>query len=334
MTRALVVNAGKYLLGLSLLAWVIAKNWSPSDGSPGLAEALQRPLNYGAFVVAAVCVAFNVTAQFTRWFGLVRAQELPFTMHAAWRLGMVGYFFNTMLPGAIGGDIVKAIGLAREQSRRTVAVATVVFDRLVGLWGLIWLVSLFGAAFWLIGVEILIENHGLMSLVRITWGVLGLTVLAWLALGFISEERARRFAERLDRGSKFSRSLAEMWRAVWMYRSKPRAVAAAIGLSFVSQIFFVLAFHCASRVFAGDATLPTLAEHALIVPPGMVVQAVFPAPGGVGGGEFGFGKLYALLGQPESMGILASLALRMISWGLGVVGYIIYLQMKRTLPRP
>ena len=39
---------------------------------------------------------------------------------------------------------MKAAGIAREQSRRTVAVATVIMDRIIGLWGLCWLVALLG----------------------------------------------------------------------------------------------------------------------------------------------------------------------------------------------
>ena len=325
MTRALAVTSAKYVLGLSLLAYVIAQNWSPRDGSPGLSEAFGRPVNFVALALAALFSALSVTTTFVRWFGLVRAQELPFTLRDACRLGMAAYFFNTVLPGSIGGDIVKAVGLAREQSRRTVAVATVVFDRLIGLWGLIWLVSILGAIFTLLDTDTLRDNAGLRALVRTTWAVLGVTVLAWLACGLLSAERADRRARR----SRLGLSLSEAWRAVWMYRSKPRAVAAAVGLSFVSQILYVLAFHWAARVFSGDADMPTLAEHALVVPPGMVVQAVFPSPGGVGGGEFGFGKLYELLGRPGSLGVLGSLAMRMISWGLGSVGYFIYIRMKR-----
>ena len=42
-------------------------------------------------------------------------------------------------------------GVAREQSRRTVAVATVIMDRVIALWGLFWFVALLGGAFWLTG---------------------------------------------------------------------------------------------------------------------------------------------------------------------------------------
>ena len=76
-------------------------------------------------------------------------QDLPFTLGNAFRLGLLGFFFSTFLPGSVGGDLVKAAGIAREQSRRTVAVATVIMDRIMGLWGLCWLVALLGGGFWM-----------------------------------------------------------------------------------------------------------------------------------------------------------------------------------------
>ena len=86
-----------------------------------------------------------------RWFLLVRAQNLPFTLTNAMRLGMVGNYFNTLLPGAVGGDVIKAVFLAREQSRRAVAIATIILDRIIGLCGLVWVVAVLGSLFWLTG---------------------------------------------------------------------------------------------------------------------------------------------------------------------------------------
>jgi uncharacterized membrane protein YbhN (UPF0104 family) len=97
----------------------------------------------------------------------------------------------------------------------------------------------------------------------------------------------------------------------------------------------VMAFHFAAQVFvpsADSANIPGLAAHFLIVPVGLAVQAVFPTPGGVGGSEYGFGKLYALLGKPEAFGVLASLAWRVLSWLLGVIGYLVYLRTSPATP--
>ena len=85
-----------------------------------------------------------------------------------------------------------------------------------------------------------------------------------------------------------------------------------------------------SRSPASRFSIPTLTEHFLIVPIGLTIQALFPAPGGLGGGEFGFGKLYKLIGSPEAMGVVGSLAQRIITWSMALAGYIIYL----NIPKP
>src|SRR6202040_2248363 len=139
-------------LGLGLLAWVILAYWhisSPDGQEVGLAGVLQRPVDLPYLALAGVLALASVLLTFVRWYILVRAQDLPFTLPSALRLGMIGYYLSTFLPGAVGGDIIKAAFIAREQSRRTVAVTTVIMDRVMGLCGLIWLVALIGGYFWM-----------------------------------------------------------------------------------------------------------------------------------------------------------------------------------------
>jgi len=334
VSKALAKTLLKYSIGFGLLAWVIYSNWQTTESGPGLRDALARPIRILPFALAGLFTGLSALVTFSRWYLLVRAQELPFTLLGAMRLGAVGYFFNTFLPGAIGGDLVKAVALARSQSRRTVAVATVLIDRAIGLWGLLWLVALLGGWFWLTENPVLLQNAGLLAVIRSAWGIVAATVVTWALLGFLPEWRAQRFAGRLTRLPKIGHNVAEFWRAIWMYRTRPRAVALALMLSLVSQSGNVLAIHFAGQTFAiaSDAdVLPSLPEHALIVPQGMAIEAFFPAPGGVGGGEFGYGKLYRLIGRPEALGVLASLGRRMCQWMVGLIGYVIYLRLKPSL---
>ena len=64
----------------------------------------------------------------------------------------------------------------------------------------------------------------------------------------------------------------------------------------------------------------------------MTAQALFPLPGGIGGGEAAFGWLYTRLDKPATGGVLGCLVQRVIAWGIGLVGYIIYTRMKKELP--
>jgi glycosyltransferase 2 family protein len=347
----------QYLIGFGLLAVIIYWNWSsrpgkPNDNeralaflagagadaqaqiagtSPGLLEIFSRPVNPWPFALACVIWVIALFITFFRWYLLVRAQDLPFTLRNAIRLGLVSYYFNSILPGSVGGDILKAVAVAREQSRRTVAVATILIDRVIGLWALAWLVALAGGIFWALGNRYLVENEALKTIVRLTAGVVFGSAVVWSLLGLFSAERSAAVASKIARIPKLGGPLAELWRAGWMYRRKKQAVAIALGLSLIGHLGWVLCFHLCVSAFP-DIDSGTFAEHLLIVPVGMTAQALFPLPGGVGGGEAAYGWLYTLLGKPAIGGILGCLVQRVIAWGIGLIGYVAYTQMKRELP--
>jgi len=324
----------KYGVGIALLVFVLDRNWEPPEGIPdgGLKNALKIGNRWEYFVPAALFVACSVALTFVRWYVLVRAQGMPFTLRDALRLGLVGYFFNTFLPGSVGGDLLKAAFIAREQQRRTVAVATVLIDRGVGLWGLIALTFLVGGAFWVTGDELIKDQAELKNVVRVAGGIMAASLAFCGFLRVLPERRAQRFTQRLLWLPKVGKVLAEFWRAVWLYRSRGKSIALSFALALVGHTFTVFAFYFAALVFEGDiAKLPGLAQHFVIVPTGMAFQGFFPTPGGVGGGEWMFGLLYERLGALPKNGILGILGWRMCNWALGLGGYVVYLWMKRDL---
>jgi uncharacterized protein (TIRG00374 family) len=332
-------TVGKYLLAFGLLAYVIYSNWAPASGK-GLGYVWQRhvvegqPVQGRYLLGALLLYTTGLVLTLFRWYLLVRAQDLPFRVGDAMRLGLVGFFFNTFLPGSVGGDIVKAAFLAREQSRRTVAVATVLMDRIIALWGLLWFVALLGAVFWLCGA---LEGEGAAAsklVVRAALAIVAASVVVWLLLGLLPGHRAERFAERLDRLPRVGGPAAEFWRAVWMYRCRQGSVALALLISWIGHVGFVLAFYCCARtLWDGDPAnpVPTLAQHFLIVPMGLVIMAMPLFPGGAGIGELGFGLLYRWFGYPEANGILGSLVQRVLCWVIGLACYGVYLRLRPSL---
>lgn len=337
----------KYALGFGLLAFVIWRFWEgkpPAPGeppAPGLKDLLQRTPDLVAFGLAAGCIAVATALQFYRWYLLVRALDLPFSGRNAVRLGLVGYFFNIFLPGSVGGDLVKAFFIARGQpGRRAAAVATVVADRLFGLFGLILYVAVVAGALWAAGNPQIGGNPHLQFIVKACGAAVAVTVVGWVLLGLLPQHRADRFAGRLHQVPRFGATLAELWYTVWQYRQRSGTVLACLGLSAITHTCYVLIFHFAVQVFAEpDPAVPgrlkdvaTFAEHVTVAPIGYIMEALFPAPGGVGGGEAVFGWLYTLLGKPVSVGVAGRLTMRMIQWALGLIGYIAYLRMRAELP--
>jgi uncharacterized membrane protein YbhN (UPF0104 family) len=322
----------KYGIGFGLLGYVLWSNWNPQGNNPGIRGLLNQNPDLLAFVTLAVLAVGCTFLQFVRWYFLVRALDLPFTIRNAFRLGLVGVFYNVFLPGSVGGDLVKAYFIAQgHPERKASAVATVIADRLIGLFGLIWFSAAFGGAFWLAGDPRIAGNDYLKGIVRVCGGLVGLTVIGWATLGLLPQHRADRFAGRLRKVPKLGHTLAEVWYAVWTYRQRPKVVYALIGLTAVVHTGFVFMFHLAVQVFPA-AGVASLGEHFVIAPIGYIAQAFFPAPGGVGGGEAIFGYLYTLLGQPESTGVIGRLTMRLVDWSFGFTGYMVYLWMKEELP--
>lgn len=339
VTKRTLTIGFKYGLGLLLLVYVVWRNWNapPGSNSPGLSDALGRPVQIIPLLFAVCISVFSLLLTFVRWYVLVRAQDLPFTAGDALRLGLIGYYFSTFLPGSVGGDLVKAAFLAREQNRRTVAVATVLVDRVVGLWGLALLVALVGGIFWLAGDPAIEREATLRTILWTSWGIMAASGVVWLLSGFLSKAQAHLLETLLRRTPWVGGPLAEMWLALWLYRQRGGAVLVALLLAVVGHFGFVLTYYFAAQIWLApgeEDQVPTLVESFLIVPVGMTFQAFFPSPGGVGGGEAGFSVLFGWIGRSKSYGVLASLAQRLITWVLAFGGYLLYLRLQPRLQPP
>ena len=139
--KKLFVNLLKVGVSLGIVGWLIYD----ARRDPAF-ESFELPTETGswAFLTASFAVMFtSVTITIVRWQILVRALELPFRLADALRIGFLCYLLNFISLGSVGGDLFKALILAREYPRRRAeAVATVVIDRVIGLYGLFLLASL------------------------------------------------------------------------------------------------------------------------------------------------------------------------------------------------
>jgi hypothetical protein len=209
-------------------------------------------------------------------------------------------------------------------------------DRAIALWALVWFVAISGAIFWACGMlEGKGADHSLL-IVKTAGIVVAVSFTAWMLLGLLPPWRAEKFAGRLSRVPKAGAALSEFWLSVWMYRCRQASVAATMLISWIGHIGFVLFFYLSVLVLwdANDPAqrIPTLAQHFLLVPIGLVIQAVPLFPGGAGIGELGFGVLYGWLGASVASGVLGSLVFRIIQWGLGIFGYFVYRHLRAVVP--
>jgi glycosyltransferase 2 family protein len=338
----------KYLIGIAVLAFVLWRNWAdkphpqstaekPIADLPGLGTLLQSTPDWGVLALMMSILIVMTFLQFYRWYLLVRALDLPFTIRDSIRLGLVGVFYNTALPGSVGGDFIKAYFIVKDQpARKPAAVATIVADRLVGLFGLLSYAAIVGGISWLNGNPRIVGNAWLERIILVAVIIVSVSTLSYALLGIFSPGAMTRFTGRLQKIPKIGHALGDLWYAVVQYRQRPMKLLTAVGLTFFIQVLMILVFHLAVHVFPNpDKSLyGTLPEHFVIAPIGYIAQVFFPAPGGVGGAEYIFGMLYKILRgeSAEVIGVVARLTMRLAEWSFGFVGYLAFLRMKKELP--
>jgi uncharacterized protein (TIRG00374 family) len=273
--------------------------------------------------------------QIIRWYLFVRALDMQFALWRAFQLGLLGLFANTFFPGAVGGDVLKAYFLAKDNAtQRTAAISTVLMDRGMGFFGLILFAAVLGSIAWASGDSNVRIHTELQWVIVWSGAITTAFVSGFILLGFLPKTQVHRFAGWLRSLPLIGASLAELWRVLREFRQHMRMVGYAVGLSAIAHLALVLSFHAAARVFPAEnpeTDLITLPELVVIAPIGFIAQALPLAPGGVGVGEAAFAGLYRLLDRPESRGVVARLAMRIAEWVIALAALMVYFKMRQEV---
>ena len=156
-----------------------------------------------AMMVAIHILAVVPMATF-RWWLLLRAIGIQVNPKQTFVLTWIGNFFNTTLPGAVTGDVVKGYYVikAQEEDGRTRAFMTLLIDRFVGLFGLI-VMAFFALVF---NFELILSQERLHSLAWIIVALFGGTVLFYSIVLFPFKEGRDPFLRLFQHlpASKFS----------------------------------------------------------------------------------------------------------------------------------
>ena len=127
MSRQALWTVARVLITLVLLAFLLSR----VEGEAVLLAIRQAK---GGYVLLAVLLYLGaILSNALKWGVLLRAQGVDVPWSALLRYTFVGLFFNNLLPGAVGGDLMRGYGLARYTRRGADAAVSVVVDRLIGL---------------------------------------------------------------------------------------------------------------------------------------------------------------------------------------------------------
>lgn len=116
------------VISVALVYLILRKvNWS------ALTSVLVQ-LNAGWAVVASSCTLLLIATLAFRWRIFLRQQQIAPPFKTILSLTWAGQFFNSVLPGSTGGDLVKIYQICRvAPDRKAAAASTVFIDRLSAL---------------------------------------------------------------------------------------------------------------------------------------------------------------------------------------------------------
>lgn len=278
---------------------------------PGMINAFRELQAKWLWLAMALFLAAAATS-ITRWWRLLSIAGCPTTWMTAMRLTFLGFFFNLVVPGLTGGDVIKAVLVVRENpSRRADALVSVIVDRGIGLVVLVGLAAC---------VVLFSEAHFEEVRAPVVLTFLGMTFALWLAI-HSGPRRWLRIDKLLARAPQKER-LQSLDRALRLYADHPLEMAGACVLSALNH-----AFIAAGIMFIGIAFGDTLdwIEYLGITAIANTVSSLPVAPAGWGVGEATFGYLFHLLGSAASLGVAVSVTYRLLMMALGLAGGVFLL---------
>lgn len=292
-------------------------------GPPALWKSVRSveplPLALSVLVVGAM-IGIGVA----RWRILLTAGGFNLSVGRATEISFVAHFFNSLMLGTVGGDVMKAYYAAREtHHRKTEAVVTVLVDRVIGLWAMLVFAVLMLLPNWR-----LFQQPGLRTIAALTFvTMLAATGFVFIAFrGGISKRwtSARDALRRLPKGEWIER-LLDACRA---YGKAPSALRTAFFFSMVANVLCVTQFWILAQ---GLKLEVSFLELCLIVPTIVCIAAIPIAPSGIGVRENLFVQMLAIpaIAAPATPALSLSLLALAGSLFWSLVGGVVYMMFRQ-----
>ncbi|MCI0360011.1 MAG: flippase-like domain-containing protein [Planctomycetaceae bacterium] len=320
--RQLVSTTIKVALSAALIAYL---GWQAYRDDRFYQLAAQ-PKNWLLLASALpICLA-AVTVTILRWQLFVRALGLDFTTRDALRAGFVGYLVNLAPFGLVGGDSLKAVMLIHKNPRRkTEAVASVLVDRVIGLYALLLLAA--GASVLLndsqLGGLAPVEKATIANLCRAVQliALVSTTGLMIMLLPGVTESR---LWDLLEHAPLIGPVLHKLVGAMRVYRRRVDVLLAAIGISLTIHLLYVSSVAVmTTSIGIAPEHRPPLGSIFVIVPPSMIAGAL-----PIGAYELTLNLLFRSVspaGAPQNAGLLIALAYRIIQICIASIGVAYWL---------
>jgi uncharacterized membrane protein YbhN (UPF0104 family) len=273
---------------------------------------LLHSMKIGYFFLAVCIFIVIVFLGSIRWRLLISIDKSVYIPSAVklFLLNLMGFFFNYILPGMIGGDAVKGYCIYKETKNIHLSVGSLFMDRYIGFMTLIFL-----------GLLALPFGIGKIKGSGVEWAVPAITFISITASLFF-------FLFRIGNNLQPVKNIYEYFGKL---RKSPKVILQAI---FLSIIIHVLVITSAYLISIGMRAHISLLEFFLFLPIITTITAVPISISGLGLREGAFVILLGIIGVPSDMAVAISLGWYLSCIASTIPGVFIYIRWKGSGKNP
>jgi len=321
MSRRHVSLLVKLIIAGVLLGWLVR---SGSLDFGALAIFFEHPAllvaNLGVFVGTYLIAA-------VRWRLLLQVAGIELPLRRAIQLTLTAAFFNVVAPGNIGGDVVKAIYVARDlpPNQRPSVYLIGFLDRLVAVGGLVAVAVALN-----VGSRVFSDDSQLSEPTT----AIAILALVTIVLPVVGLGLVRRFAKdddgSTDGMSRVATLRGRLIAAAKLVSARPGALALSLVLSIAIHACGIIWFSAvASAVLDQHVSVPQMAA---VYPLGMLSVLLPISYAGFGVGHIAFEQLFAMIGLTGGANVINVYLIGLLVPCL--FGVIPYLLLKREAGAP
>lgn len=272
-------------------------------------------------LLSLVLVIAGVLFSFVRWRYLLEGQGIVFPYSHVARYGLIGCFFNTTMPGAVSGDLIKAWYVVRENKKfeRTPVFASILLDRVFGVFGLVSVATIALVLGWPV-IWAIPKMRGVATIVMLLAFGMAVFFLYIMLSVWGPFAKLRSLMGGLEAYGP-GRVLLKGYDAWMTYQKSPGILCKALLLSMATHVCAISAVISCAHALGVQSI--SYFNFFLLVPLGLLTTAVPVAPAGLGVGQVAFGSLFSLAGSDHGPEIFTLFVTFQILVNLtGVIFYI------------
>ena len=281
----LLVNIVRFIIPVVLIYWLVKQvDWATVLPLIKQTSISMMLLSAGLFFSSHLLFA-------VRWKYLLKIKNIVPTYLKLLGLIMISIFASNFLPTTIGGDVVKMVGLAKdEKDNKTIAAASVIADRLYNLAGM---VLLFPAALLIISKPLGIFVNSGGSIIDVS----GMAASTWI--------------------NKIGLKIKKVWSASRVWFTSPWCVIYSLGLSILSvglnfAAFWVILKGLGIHISYWQAMAVSILSY--------FVALIPLAINGLGIQEGSITYLLVLLGAGTDQAVAAAFLIRIVTMAVSLIG--------------